>query len=340
MKTYCEDNVYEAAVKRISYMFDEFENIYVSISGGKDSGVCTHMVLDEARKRNRKVGLVHIDIEAAYQHTMDFVKQMYDDYGDVIIPIWICLPMTSNNGLSYIETLWTWWDEKCSDKWVREMPKEDYIINLENNPLTFYKDGITFEEFVVKFGKHYAEIFGDKNSKTACVVGIRTQESLNRWRAIMKEKSTLDGKIFTTQISDNVYNVYPIYDWQVEDIWTYYGKFNKKYNHIYNLMHQAGLSLNQMRIDEPFGNESKVGLNLFKVIEPQTWHKVVGRVSGANIDNIYNKKMKKEFMKLPKGHTWETFTKFLLTTLPKETREHYERKFKTFVDWWMNEVLA
>lgn len=32
-------NVYEAAIKRIRYCFSEFDNVLVSFSGGKDSGV-------------------------------------------------------------------------------------------------------------------------------------------------------------------------------------------------------------------------------------------------------------------------------------------------------------
>lgn len=43
-----------------------------------------------------------------------------------------------------------------------------------------------------------------------------------------------------------------------------------------------------MRVDEPFGNEAKAGLNLFKVIAPDLWVRVVNRVSGANFGNIYS----------------------------------------------------
>ena len=45
-------NVYEAAVKRIEWAFDNHERIYVSFSAGKDSTCMLHMVCDEARKRH------------------------------------------------------------------------------------------------------------------------------------------------------------------------------------------------------------------------------------------------------------------------------------------------
>ena len=62
-KEYKEYNVLEAARNRISYIFDEFENIIVSISGGKDSSVLCHLTLTEARRRNRKIGIFFLDEE-------------------------------------------------------------------------------------------------------------------------------------------------------------------------------------------------------------------------------------------------------------------------------------
>ena len=39
-------------------MFDNFDRIYCSVSGGKDSTVMFHLVMDEAIKRKREVGLL------------------------------------------------------------------------------------------------------------------------------------------------------------------------------------------------------------------------------------------------------------------------------------------
>ena len=43
-------DVLSAAKQRISWTFDEFDKIYCSFSAGKDSGVMTHLVCQEARK--------------------------------------------------------------------------------------------------------------------------------------------------------------------------------------------------------------------------------------------------------------------------------------------------
>lgn len=238
--------------------------------------------------------------------------------------------MTSPNSLSYFEPTWVWWKPELKSIWVRPMPQNKWVINLGNNFFTWYKENMTFEEFIL----HVGETLGH-GEKTACLVGIRTDESLNRFRAIASDKETYKGKTFSTKVSENVFNFYPIYDWAVEDIWTYYSRFKKPYNPIYDLMYQAGVPIHKMRIDEPFGNEAKAGLAQFKVIEPETWGRLVNRVSGANFGNIYSGTMiMKNDYKLPKNHSWKSFTEFLLTTLPPEAAQNYRDKFIKFIKYW------
>ena len=331
MKTYNNKDVYTAAKERIEYIFDEFEHICISFSGGKDSGTVLNMCIDEARKRKRKIGVLFIDLEAFYKKTIEFVERMLENNKDVLEPYWICLPMESPNSLSYLEPTWIWWDKEKEPIWVRPMPKKEYVINEENNPLDFYKKNMPFEEFIKHFGNWYG-----KGEKTATLVGIRTDESLNRFRAIAGTKSMYKNKNYSTKVNENVYNFYPIYDWSVEDIWTYNGKFQKDYNKLYDLFYKAGVSIHKMRVDEPFGNEAKAGLSMFRVIEPDTWAKVVNRVSGANFGNIYSgNKIMTAHYKLPKNHTWKSFTFFLLDTLPPEISEHYKIKFSKFIKYWV-----
>ncbi len=39
VRKYQKQNVYEALMDRFKLLFEEFDNIYVSFSGGKDSGL-------------------------------------------------------------------------------------------------------------------------------------------------------------------------------------------------------------------------------------------------------------------------------------------------------------
>ena len=325
-------NVYEAARERINFIFDEFEHIYVSFSSGKDSGAVLNMCIDIARERKRKIYAVFIDLEAWYKKSEEYVIKMFSENEDVLMPVWICLPMESPNSLSFENPVWIWWDEGKRPIWVREMPQNKWVINEKNNIFKWYRKNMPFEDFV----KYIGNTLG-KGEKTACLVGIRTQESLNRWRAINCAKTTYKGKKYSTQVNDHVFNFYPIFDWKVEDIWTYYGKFHKPYNPIYDLYYRAGVPIHKMRIDEPFGNEAKAGLNQFKVIEPDTWGRIVNRVSGANFGNIYGgTKLMNDNYKLPKNYTWKQFTEFLLKTLPPKTEAHYRERFNKFISYWKN----
>lgn len=62
MKETTAKNVYQLAQERLDIIFKEFDNVYVSFSGGKDSGVLLNMCIDYIRshKLNRKLGsLLH-----------------------------------------------------------------------------------------------------------------------------------------------------------------------------------------------------------------------------------------------------------------------------------------
>lgn len=332
-------NVHEAALQRIDYIFNEFDNVYVSLSGGKDSGVLLNLVLDYMRANGikRKVGVLFVDLEAFYKATIEFIEKIMLDNSDLINPYWVCLPMLSMNSVSMYEPWWVFWEEAKREKWVRPMPPHPFIINSANNPFEFWRERMTFEEFIEQFGEWYARKHG---GRTACLIGIRTQESLNRWRALNREdKGMWDDCAYSTKKAEDVYNFYPIHDWLVEDIWTYNGKFSKPYNRAYDLFHQAGVPLSKMRICEPFGDEQKAGLNLFRFVEPETWARVADRVSGANFGNIYcgTKAIGMRHFPLPKGHTWKSYCKFLLKTLPDDTRRNYMRRFVKFIKYWHRE---
>lgn len=72
-------NVYELVQERLDMIFKEFDNIYVSFSGGKDSGVLLNLCIDYIRKHNlkRKIGVFHLDYEIQYRMTLDYVGRTF-----------------------------------------------------------------------------------------------------------------------------------------------------------------------------------------------------------------------------------------------------------------------
>jgi len=128
-KIYLEQNVFEASKERINWVFDTFERIYVSFSGGKDSTVMLHLVMEEAIKRNKKVGVMFIDWECQLTHTIDHIRNMYKIYEANIEPFWIQIPMRTWNGCSQYEPEWVAWDETKKNLWVREKEKQGSITD-------------------------------------------------------------------------------------------------------------------------------------------------------------------------------------------------------------------
>lgn len=325
-------DVYEAAVQRTEFVFDNFEKVYLSFSAGKDSTVMLHIAMEEAKRRSQKIGILIVDLEGQYKLTIEHIEECIREYEEYIDLYWVCLPLHLRNAVSVYEPFWKCWDADRKEDWIRELP--DNCISDENY-FPFFKNGMEFEEFVPEFGEWYSE-----GKLTACLVGIRTDESLNRYRTIAsKSKVTHKEKQYTTKVTSNVFNVYPIYDFTTEDIWIYHAKnLDKRYNRLYELMHKAGLSIHQQRICQPYGDDQRRGLWLFHLIEPETWAKVVARVNGANSGALYvndsgsitgyNKIDK------PEGHTWESFSMLFLNSIPEVTKEHYLNKIYTFSKWW------
>jgi len=330
-KRYLPFNVYDASKERISYIFDSFEKIIISFSGGKDSTVLTHMVMDEAIKRNRKVALFFVDWECQFDITVSHIASVFEFYKDHIEPYWVAVPMKTWNGCSQFEPEWTAWEPGKEEIWVRE--KHEQSIK-DSSFFPFFYDGIMFEEFTPLFAKWYSQ-----NQPCANFMGIRSQESLNRFRAISKDaKFCYNDKLYTSKIVDDCWAAYPLYDWNTEDIWRFHCLTKLPYNSLYDRMHQAGLTIHQMRIDEPFGDTQRRGLWLYQIIEPKTWAKMVLRVAGANTGALYSKEMGNILgnskVTLPQGHTWESFANSILETMPTTTGEHYKNKIAVYLNWY------
>jgi len=325
-------DVLEAARQRINYTFDEFDNISVSFSGGKDSTIMLHLVAEEARKRGRTFALLLVDLEAQYKATIKHVEELVEEYNDCIELHWVCLPMSLSNAVSNFEPRWKCWDPDKKEKWVRDMP-DKATSDVDYYP--FFIDGMEFEEFIVLWADWYS-----RGNKTAVFVGIRADESLNRFRTICTfKKDTYKNKRWTTKVMEGVYNIYPIYDWRTRDVWVYHAKNkDKKSNPVYDMMNKAGVPLSQQRLCQPYGSDQRRGLWLYHILEPETWYKLLVRVNGANSGAMYvqengnisgyNKITK------PEGHTWESFFKLIFNTLPKITQDNYIPKFRTFVQGW------
>lgn len=337
-KIYKNLNVYEALQKRFKFIFSEFDNIYVSFSGGKDSGVLLNCLLKYKDEHGitLPIGVFHQDYEAQFQHTTDYVIKTFDKLSarkDIHL-YYMCLPFAAKTSLSNYDLWWYPWDENKKDLWIREQPKRDYVISIDNNIFDWYTLNMQEEDIFNKFTKWYGKQYN--GGKTLCLLGLRANESLRRYNAIVNKKYAYKGVKWISANLKDCYSASPLYDWTTEDIWTANAKFGFEYNHLYDLYYKAGVPLSEMRVASAFNKYAAASLNLYRVIEPNTWAKLVGRVSGANFGAIYGKTkaMGYKNITLPSGYTWKSYTKFLLSTLPPSTRQMYLEKFKTSENFW------
>lgn len=326
-------DVCTAARARIERVFDDFPRVYVSFSGGKDSSVMLELAAQQARARGRTLGVLVVDLEAQYRLTIDYIRDTLARHADVVQPYWVALPLNLRNAVSHFEPQWQCWDPDRRADWVRTPPAEAIT---DESFFPWFRRGMEFEEFVPEFGAWYAE---PQRELTACLVGIRADESLNRWRTIASgRKRPYDGLQWTTYVAPGVFNAYPVYDWRTEDVWTFVARYQVPYNTLYDRMHQAGLSIHQARICHPYGDDQRRGLWLYSVIEPETWSKVVARVNGANFGALYAREQGNILGRIkvakPEHLTWQQFANVLLESMPPQVAEHYRTKIAVFLRYY------
>lgn len=335
-RQYIEKDVYTSLLERLHFIFQEFDNIYLSFSGGKDSGLLLNITLDFQKKYypQKKIGVFHQDFEAQYNATTEYIEKTFKRIQDDVEPYWVCLPMATRTALSSYEMFWYPWDDTKADRWVRPMPKHDYVINLQNNPITTYHYKMAQEDLAKQFGRWYRKVHDMKS--TVCLLGMRADESLQRYSGFLNKKYGYKQQCWIGQQFKGVWCASPLYDWTTRDVWHAHFLFNYEYNHLYDLYYMAGLTASQMRVASPFNDYSKDSLNLYRVIDPDIWVKLIGRVRGANFASIYGKTKAMGYrnVTLPEGHTWKSYTQFLLATLPKKLRNNYIRKFNTSITFW------
>lgn len=328
-------NVYDASIDRLEFIFDNFNRIYLSFSGGKDSGVMLNLVIDymKANGINKKIGVMIMDNEANYTYSTEYMHRIIKANLDYLDVYWCCLPITLPCTVSSFMTEWQCWGVEDEDKWITPIPKEDYVVSIDRIDelgMDFFEENMNYDKFWDEFGDWYAQ-----GELCACLIGIRTDESLNRYRAIMNQKKgMLKGEPWTKKNTKYVYNCYPIYDWRTDDIWIGNCKYEWDYNELYDIFWKSGMTVGQMRVASPFMSESKSSLSMYRIIDAGIWTRLCARVQGANFIATYGKQITYKSFKLPDGHTWKSFTKFLLDTLPKEVSENFRMRFAQSIKYW------
>lgn len=329
-------NVYEALLLRLKRVFDKFDYVYIAFSGGKDSGVLLSACIDYIRKYypDKKLGVFHLDYEIQYAKTLSYIDRIFEANKDILEIFRVCVPIKVSTCTSMFQHHWRPWDTKLEHLWVREQPEDCY----KKEDFDFYSEEMWDYDLNMKIAAWLQE--KKKAKKICCLLGIRTQESYNRWRLIYTQNgSYMNGKASWIQrASSGIYNAYPIYDWQTSDVWTANGKFGWDYNRVYDLYYKAGVPIERQRVASPFILPAQQSLKLYRILDPDMWGKMLCRVNGVNFTGIYGGTHAVGWRKLkrPSNMTWKEYMYFLLETLPQEIKKGYIEKLKVSIEFWRN----
>lgn len=310
MRVYKKQNVLEASKERISLLFDMYDSITVSVSGGKDSSVLFHLAWLEAKKRNRFINAVFIDQEAEYASTIEIIRHI-SKLPNINMK-WYQVPFCMTNSVSYEQDYLNCWDG-------------NNIRNFEPNSirdLGFKKD-LTWEKLLPEIEKKYTK-------PTAQLIGLRSSESLNRYRAVTKNPAKDNIKWSSKTSNENLINFYPIYDWGFDDIWRFIHDEKIKYNKIYDYQFAKDYHKKEMRISCLIHEKSFKCLADLPEFEPNTFEWLCKRTKGIDTAMRYAKeKQMYSNEKLPSHYkNWKEFRDFLLENHPnKQQKERFKKRF-------------
>jgi len=314
MKIYNKQNVYDAAIDRIRYLFDEFENVVVGFSGGKDSTVTFQLALKIAKEKNRlPLSVIFIDQEAEWDSAISYIRNIMSM--PEVNPLWFQVPIQLFNATSSLSPwLYCWEQDK---KWMRD--KEEISIKTNTYGTDRFKhlfDKIIVSEF--------------KNEKTCLLGGVRCEESPQRLvglTAALTYKEITYGK----KIDRKHFIFYPLYDWSYKDIWKTIYDNNYEYCSLYDDMYRYGVALNNMRVSNLHHETAVYSLFFLQEIEPDTWEKLTNRLDGINTAGMFGKDdffAKK--LPLPEMFSgWAEYRDYLVENLvpDEKIRKVYIKKF-------------
>lgn len=332
-KEYTDKTVLEASRDRISYIFDEFDNIIVSISGGKDSTVLCHLALKEAQKRGRKIGIFFLDEEVVYRNTIEQVEYLMSLYPQNTNRFWLQIPFNLTNSTSFADGQVKCWEQAKKKLWMHPRKKENILTKTwsHETKIADKNKGFGFYDVLYNFELSF--------ENTAFLVGLRADESLNRYRTMVKNKGYKEIYWSTKRAGTN-YTFYPIYDWGFHDVWKYIGEQKLRYHKFYDFAFLKGKHVNEIRVSSLTHEKSFKSIQDLPEFEFDTYEKLLKRIKGISFaqETAKDKKMFK-VQELPKNYkSWRDYRDFLLTTYPDESKKAiFQKRFKKHLN---NEYVA
>lgn len=317
MRIYSNKSVYDAALERIRYIFDEFPQVILSYSGGKDSTVIFNLAIQVAKEKGRlPLDVLIIDQEAEWTSTVEMYK--FVAYNKDVRPLWLQMPIGIENSATFGETYQECWEE--GKEWLRE---KDPISKKVNDYGVHIWTGI----FDAIIDKEYP------NTKACYISGVRTEESPRRFMGLTEHanyKWITWGNVANKKLEH--YTFYPLYDWSYTDIWKCIHDNNWKYNSLYDYQYRYGVSVNNMRVSNLHHETAIRSLFYLQEIDPPLYEKMTQRMAGVDtagkmgFANFFPKKLPFMFK------DWLEYRDFLMTKLVND--EELRKVLNSYAKRW------
>ena len=315
MKIFKKQNVFDAALERMRFLFDEFDNVVVSFSGGKDSTATLEVALIVAEERGRlPLPVVFLDQEAEWQAVVDYVRETMND--PRVEPYWLQVPIRLFNATSMDEAWLNCWAE--GEEWMR--PKEPNSIHVNN-----YGTDRFYEMFKKVLAYHWPD------ESTCYVGGVRCEESPARASGLTTGQ-TYKHATWGKKLDDKRqhYTFYPLYDWSYRDIWKAIHSNGWNYCKVYDEYYRHGIAPIKMRVSNLHHETAVDQLFYLPEIEGQTWEALTRRLQGINQTKHMTKKEMFSVKELPyMFKDWPEYRDYLVDNLvqTEERRDTFRKKF-------------
>lgn len=313
MKIYLKQNVFDAALDRVRFVFDEFEEVLISHSGGKDSEVVLQLALIVAREKKRlPLKVLFIDQEAEWNSTIERIRAI------AAMPevemLWLQVPIKLFNATSRDEEWLYCWEEGA--EWIRE--KEEISI----------KENIYGTDRFKNLFKAFINTTYPADRKVACLGGVRCEESPVRFLGCTHAatyKWVTWGKKLNKE--NTHFTFYPIYDWSFTDVWKAIHTNNWPYNRHYDYLYMYGEPIGKMRVSNVHHETAVHSLFHLQEIDPALYNALTKRLRGIDTAG----KFRDDFFvyELPYMFAdWREYRDYLLERIAApERREIFRRKF-------------